>query len=453
MTSKILVIDDDPFTLSILEQELRDAGYHVVTAPTGEEGLQVVGVVEPDLVLLDYMLPGMDGRQVLQKIRDTDQRLPVIVITAHGTIDRAVHTVKQGASDFITKPFESDHVLMTIRNTLDRKRIQQNVELLSWELNSRYDRIIGKSPQIQDAIATSKKVARTSSTVLLLGDSGSGKELFARKIHYWSERREQPFIIVNCVGLSKELLESELFGHEKGAFTGAHQVKKGKMEIADGGTVFLDEVGDISFDLQTKLLRFLQEREFERVGGTKQIRVDVRIIAATNRELDRAVEDGSFRRDLFFRLNVVPLLLPPLRERTEDIPELAYFFLRRFSLETKKPFTQISDEAMDRLLTHAWPGSVRELANTIERAVVLGNGPVLQLADLPPAMAVDANAATKHSPNPCESGSYHQAVQSFKRELVLQTLESCGWNRSAAARTLKLQRTYFSRLLKTLGIS
>jgi len=280
-----------------------------------------------------------------------------------------------------------------------------------------------------------------------LGESGTGKELFARSIHEWSDRRKMPFVAINCVGLSKELLESELFGHERGAFTGAHQVKKGKMEVADGGTVFLDEVGDISQELQTKFLRFLQEREFERVGGTRPIAVDVRIIAATNRNLEQAVQNRTFREDLYHRLNVIAISLPPLRERREDIPLLANYFLQRYSRETKKQFSAITEDAQARLLAYPWPGNVRELANVIERAVVLGDGPTLNIDQLPSRVTgeQDGNAVIFQS--------YHEAIDRYRRQLITAALAQAHGNRAAAAKVLGLHRTHLLKLMRTLDIS
>jgi Nif-specific regulatory protein len=299
---------------------------------------------------------------------------------------------------------------------------------------------------MQQAIDAAKKSAASKSTVLLLGESGTGKELFARAIHNWSERKDRPFVAINCVGLSKELLESDLFGHEKGAFTGAHQLKKGKMEIAHGGTVFLDEVGDISAELQTKLLRFLQEREFERVGGTQPIHIDVRIIAATNRDLQNAIKDGTFREDLYYRLNVVPIKLPPLRERKEDIPELARFFAARFVQEAKKETTELTEQAMGKLESYHWPGNVRELANVIERAVVLGHGSTIEIDDLIP---LTPGTEARKSAEPL---SYHEAVDGHRREVILQALSQTQGNRAAAARLLGLERSYLLKLIKSFQI-
>jgi two-component system, NtrC family, response regulator AtoC len=334
-----------------------------------------------------------------------------------------------------------------VTKVVERKWLDRQVEAFAERVDNRYHIVVGKSPQMHEALNVAKKAAPSRSTILLLGESGTGKEIFARAIHNWSDRKDKPFVVINCVGLSRELLESQLFGHEKGAFTGALELRKGKMELAHGGTVFLDEVGDISTELQTKLLRFLQEREFERVGGTKAISVDVRIIAATNRNLNHAVRDGHFREDLYYRLNVVPLTLPPLRERKEDVPALANYLLKRSGLETKRNFTGITEEALRKLIAYRWPGNVRELANVIESAVVLGQGPELTADDLP--IPVVSNAPTALP----EGFSYHQAIDTYRRELIAKTLAQTDGNRAAAAKLLGLQRTYLSRLIKALRVT
>jgi len=447
LASRILCVDDEPFNLDLLEEELGDQGYLVERATSGAQALRLIASTEPDLVLLDYVMPGVDGLDVLKKMCRDHPDVPVIMITAHGNVQRAVLAMKEGAVDFIAKPFDFEHMFLTIKRTLEGERTKRTVRMLSQELQSRHGHIIGTSSKLKEALDASQKAARFTSTVLLLGESGTGKELFARAIHNWSERKDQPFVVINCVGLSKELLESELFGHEKGAFTGAQQLKKGKMELAEGGTVFLDEVGDIAQDLQPKLLRFLQERQFERVGGTRTINADVRIVAATNRDLEQAVQDGTFREDLFFRLNVVPIVLPSLRERRQDIPELAEFFLRKFAAETKKHFTAIAPEALARLTSYDWPGNIRELINVIERAVVLGEGPEIVASDLPIKGRLQPVAKEENDV------SFQEAVTEFKRELVIKTLDEVAGNRSAAARILKIQRNYFTRLIKALGIS
>jgi DNA-binding NtrC family response regulator len=442
----ILVCDDDADIRTVLADRLEALRYRVIQASCGRDALAVVESQDVQMVLLDVVMPDMDGLAVLGEIRRRGLDVTVIMITAFATIERAVQAMKHGAYDFIPKPFEPDHIALIVAKALERETLKRGIEILTEELDDRHRLVIGQSPAMSRALEIAKKAAASRSTVLLLGESGTGKEVFARAVHKWSERKSQPFIAINCVGLSRELLESTLFGHERGAFTGAVEQKKGKMELAHGGTVFLDEVGDISTELQTKLLRFLQEREFERVGGSRAIRVDVRIIAATNRDLAAAVEKGSFREDLFYRLNVVSLALPPLRERQEDIPGLANYFLGRFAAETKKSFDGIADDAMKKLLSYRWPGNVRELGNEIESALVLGRGPRLSLSDLP-AKIVSAPAGRART-----DISYHAAVDDFRRDLIHKTLAQTQGSRVAAAKILGLQRTYLSRLIKSLGV-
>ena len=442
----ILVADDDPYVQEALKDRLESLGCRVLQAADGLQAVEIIERQTPHMAFLDIEMPGMKGLDVLREIRKRDHNLPVVIITAYGTIGLAVEAMKEGAYDFIAKPFQGGHIALVVQKALEKERLTRGIEVLSEEIDKRYQLTIGASLEMNRALDSARKAAISSATVLLLGESGTGKEVFAHAIHNWSERKDKPFVAINCVGLSRELLESELFGHEKGAFTGASELKKGKIELAHGGTVFLDEVGDISAELQTKLLRFLQEREFERVGGIKPISVDVRIIAATNRDLENALQTGQFRADLFYRLNVVPIALPPLRQRRADIPVLAAYFLQRFAVETKKRFTDISPDAAESLLTYDWPGNVRELANVIERAVVLGQGPELTLLDLP----VNVVSA---APGPAiESSNYHDAVDAYRRELIAKTLEQAQGSRAAAAKMLGLQRTYLSRLIKSLGI-
>jgi DNA-binding NtrC family response regulator len=442
----ILVVDDDPYIRQALEDRLASLGFQVMLASDGIQALEAVERGSPQLILLDIELPGIKGIDVLKEIRRRDIDVPVIMITAYGSIDLAVESMRQGAYDFVPKPFKPGHIPLVVEKALERQRLRREVQVLSEEVGRHYRLIAGKSTKMQQAIDAAKKSAASKSTVLLLGESGTGKELFARAIHNWSERKDRPFVAINCVGLSKELLESDLFGHEKGAFTGAHQLKKGKMEIAHGGTVFLDEVGDISAELQTKLLRFLQEREFERVGGTQPIHIDVRIIAATNRDLQNAIKDGTFREDLYYRLNVVPIKLPPLRERKEDIPELARFFAARFVQEAKKETTELTEQAMGKLESYHWPGNVRELANVIERAVVLGHGSTIEIDDLIP---LTPGTEARKSAEPL---SYHEAVDGHRREVILQALSQTQGNRAAAARLLGLERSYLLKLIKSFQI-
>lgn len=443
----ILVVDDDPYIQKALEDRLASLGYGVVVSADGLKALELFERHSPQLVLLDIELPGMKGLDVLKEIHRRDVEVPVVMITAYGSIDLAVQAMKDGAYDFIPKPFKSGHIGLVVQKAMERQRLRREVSILTEEVDRRYSLVTGNSPKMIDAIDAAKKAAASRSTVLLLGESGTGKELFARAIHNWSERKDRPFVAINCVGLSKELLESDLFGHEKGAFTGAHQLKKGKVEIAHGGTIFLDEIGDVSSELQTKLLRFLQEREFERVGGTQPIRVDVRIIAATNRDLQSAMKEGRFREDLYYRLNVVPIKLPPLRERKDDIPDLARFFAIRFAKEAKKPNMEIDELALAKLCAHDWPGNVRELANTIERAVVLAQNSVLQFDDLAPS------TATGDMRSSSERLSYHQAIEGHRRNVIIEALARTQGNRAAAARLLRLERSYLLKLMKTFQIS
>jgi len=446
MSRRILIVDDEPLNLDLLSQELADLGHVTENSASGADALKKMRGFDPELIFLDYQMPGMNGIEVLREIRKQDKNLPVIIITAYGTIERAVEAIKTGADDFITKPFDPEHLAVVVKKALERAELKSEVEFLARELGGRYRLIAGESKLMAQAVEEARKAANSKSTVLLLGESGTGKEIFARSIHEWSDRKSRPFVPINSVGLSKELLESELFGHEKGAFTGAQQLKRGKMEMANGGTVFLDEVGDISQELQAKLLRFLQEREFERVGGNQPIAVDVRVIAATNRDLEEAVKSGAFREDLYHRLNVIALTLPALRERKEDIAPLADYFLQRFSSETKKVFSEISEDARQKLLDYHWPGNVRELANVIERAVVLGDGPTLTLHHLPSRVVGDLVAPS------LEGQSYHDAVNNHRRQLILDALTQAQGNRAAAAKALGLHRTHLMKLMKALQI-
>src|SRR5499433_680686 len=442
----VLIIDDDPDVQQVLKDRLESLGYRAVPALNGKQGLALLDEESPEMVFLDIELPDMNGLEALKAIRKRQSDVAVVIITAYGTIERAVQAMKDGAYDFIQKPLKPGFVALIVERAMERERLKREVEILSGEAGERYHLVVTKSSSMNLAVVSAKMAATAKSTVLLLGESGTGKELFARAIHNWSERKSGPFVAVNCVGLSKELFESELFGHEKGAFTGAHQLKKGKMELAHGGSVFLDEIGDVSTEIQTKLLRFLQEKEFERVGATKPIQVDVRIIAATNRNLVELVKQGRFRDDLYYRLNVVPIELPALRERKEDIPALVHYFVQRFSKETKKNFTDITPQAMERLLSHDWPGNVRELANVIERAIVLGWGPQITLEDLSPVIASKAPDAR------IDDLPYREALDAYRQQIVVRALSRTQGNRAAAAKLLDIERRHLLRLMKCFGI-
>jgi DNA-binding NtrC family response regulator len=419
-------------------------------ADRGPEALRLCREEPPAIVLLDLVLPGMDGMAVLETIRRDEPDVVVIVITGHGTIARAVEAMKKGAYDFVSKPIDAKHLEIVLSKALERQALRDQNALLSSELGDRYAAIVGDSSQMREVLDVARRAAPSGATVLLLGESGTGKEVIARAIHRWSRRAEQPFVVVNCVALSEELLESELFGHEKGAFTGAHQQKRGKLEVAHGGTVFLDEIGDIRSALQAKLLRVLQDQTFERVGGTRPIQTDVRFVAATNRDLRAAVRDGLFRLDLYYRLNVVSVTLPPLRERAGDVPALAQHFLERYRRELKRELHGITPETLSALRRYAWPGNVRELENVIERAAVLADGPEVTAGDLPTEIR---EAGLTAGMTPEAARTYHAAVEEFKRGLIASTLRRTSGNRTRAARLLGLQRTYLARLIRDLGLA
>jgi len=440
-------VDDDPDILELLSDRLQLMRFEVACAKDGQEALSLLRQEAPPLTLLDLQLPRLSGMDVLHAIRREGLETTVIVITALGTPERAVEAMRAGAYDFIPKPLDPGHLEVVINKALERESLRAENWRLHSELEAEARPIIGRSPAVQDLIRTAKQAAASNATVLLRGESGTGKEILARAIHRWSPRREEPLVIVNCVALSEELLESELFGHEKGAFTGAHQRKRGKAELADGGTLFLDEVGDIRAPLQAKLLRLLQEHEFERVGGTRPIRVDARFIAATNANLEQAMKQGMFRQDLYYRLNVVSLCLPPLRARREDIDDLANHFVAKYCAELKRPPAAISPAAMTLLRGYDWPGNIRELENAIERAVVLSSATEIEPRDLPIAqtsMEEDSEGAA--------DSSYRLAVLNFKRELLRSALLKADGNQTRTAEALGLQRTYLSRLLRELGL-
>ncbi len=443
----ILVVDDDPDILELLSDRLEMMRFEVCTATDGEEALTLLRKEAPPLTILDIQLPKLSGLEVLQAIRREGIETTVIVITAWGTPQRAVEAMRAGAYDFIPKPLDPSHLEVVINKALERDSLRQENRLLQGELEAQDRPLLGECSRIRELVRTAQQAAASNATILLRGESGTGKEILARAIHRWSPRKARPLVVVNCVALSAELLESELFGHEKGAFTGAHQLKRGKVEMADGGTLFLDEVGDIQPALQAKLLRLLQEHEFERVGGTRPIRVDVRFIAATNTDLDQAIRRGSFRQDLYYRLNVVSLTLPPLRERKEDIELLSRHFVEKYSAELKRPPKAFSPAALALLAQYDWPGNVRELENAIERAVVLCPGPEITPNDLP---ILETEGGGKG--DTAAVGSYHEAVLAFKRQILREALVKVGGNQTRAAEALGLQRTYLSRLLKDLSV-
>ena len=372
MKAKVLIVDDDQDIVTMLQDRLDAGGYRTLTAGDGQRGIELIEQESPNLVLLDLYLPRLKGMDVLKRMAQNRQidDIPVIVMTAAGTIPDAVEAMRQGAYDFLTKPLEKDHLLIVIQKALERDSLKRQVAALKSDVQNRYATIVGDSHKIKAIIESAQRAANSDASILLLGESGTGKELFARSIHQWSPRQGMPMVVINCVALTETLLENELFGHERGSFTGADRLQKGKLEMADGGTVFLDEIGDMPLPLQAKLLRVLQDKEFQRVGGTRPVSVNIRFVAATNKDLKQAVKAGQFREDLFFRLNVVSLTLPPLRDRSEDITRLAEFFLKRHAYEAKRPGVTLSPAARSALTHYPWPGNIRELENVLSRAVV-----------------------------------------------------------------------------------
>ncbi len=434
----ILVVDDDPGLRESFRVILEDE-YEVLDVPDGLQALELIRTCPVDLVLLDIRLPGLNGIEVLERIKALDDSLEVVLVTAVTTVRTAVEAMKRGAFDYLTKPFDEDEVLSVIRRALDKRALEREVAYLRTELarTRDFDRLVGQHPSMLRLYETIAQVARTPSTVLITGESGTGKELVARAIHSQGPRRDQPFVAINLAAISESLLESELFGHERGAFTGAHQRKLGRFELAQGGTLFLDEIATLKPELQAKLLRVLQEREFERVGGAQSIKLSARIVAATNADLRKAVEEHRFREDLYYRLAVVPIVVPPLRERREDIPLLVDHFLRKYSHEFKKAILGVSAEALAALQEYPWPGNVRELQNVIERSVALVDGPVIELRDLPlDLMLPDHRRALQAA----EALPLREACEQFERQLVLRVLERVRWNQSEAARLLGVHR-------------
>jgi DNA-binding NtrC family response regulator len=446
----VLVVDDDLGVRESFRLILEDH-YDVTDVPDGPTALDVVRTSAVDLVLLDIRLPGMDGIEVLERIKTLDEGIEVILVTAVKTVRTAVAAMKLGAFDYLTKPFEEDELLSLSRRALERRALEREVAFLRSELARAHDsdEIVGRHPTIEKLHGLIAQVARTQTTVLITGESGTGKELVARAIHHQGPRREGPFIAVNPAAIAETLIESDLFGHERGAFTGAHQRKLGKFELAQGGTLFLDEIGTLRSELQAKLLRVLQEREIERVGGTRPVKIDVRFIAATNTNLKQAVVSGAFREDLYYRLNVVPVVVPPLRERIQDVPLLVEHFIRRDNRRFHKQVEGLSPEALAALNAYRWPGNVRELENVIERCVVLAEGPLVQLNDLPLDVSLPQQATKVRA---AEALPLNEATDQFEQQIVLRVLERVGWNLTEAGRILEIHRNSLRVKLARWGI-
>ncbi len=446
MTDKILVVDDDKGIQFFLGEALSKKGYQVDSAASAEDAISKAGQTPFTLVLLDVKLPGMSGIDAIKKLHQISPLSPIIIMTAFGNRDLAIRATQEGAYDFLTKPVKLDELFIILKRALEKRRLKLEISRLEKSVRKKYEfeNIIGSSGSMQEVFEMVQKVAGTDSSVIIYGESGTGKELIAHAIHANSGRREKSFVKLNCVAIPEGLLESELFGHEKGAFTGAVSQKIGKFELANEGTIFLDEIGDMTITTQAKILRVLQEREFERVGGTKTVQVDVRIIAATNKDLQKAVEEKQFREDLYFRLNVVPIYLPPLRERKEDIPPLVEHFLEEVSQRVKKQINGVSTDVMDALMEYPWPGNVRELENCIERACVVANEELITRDCLPLYMSV---AGEKHEP--IAKGSIDEVLAATEKKLILDALKQSGGVQAKASRLLSItERSLWHRIKK-----
>jgi two-component system, NtrC family, nitrogen regulation response regulator NtrX len=453
VSKTILVVDDEKDIRISLSGILEDEGYQVVTAASGVEGLEKLREELPDLVLLDIWMPGMDGLETLEKIMNLQPHITVIMISGHGTIETAVRATKLGAFDFIEKPLSLDKVLIAVSNALRMKDLYTENEELKRVAGNEHE-LIGGTAVMAALREQIMRVAPTNASVLINGANGTGKELVARSIHYYSQRHDKSFVAINCAAIPEELIESELFGHEKGAFTGALAQKKGKFDLADCGTLFLDEIGDMSLRTQAKVLRILQERCFDRVGGTRLVTVDVRIIAATNKDLNEEIRQGRFREDLYYRLNVVPFRVPALRERADDIPMLVQHFIKLFYRKEGRESKHFAPEALEVLKQYHWPGNVRELKNIIERILIMTSGLSITCDDIP-----DLYGGHSLSPFPCSTlegplalSTLREAREEFEREYLIQKLEENDWNISRTAELIELERSNLHRKIKSYGI-
>ncbi len=456
MPQKILVIDDEKLIRWTLEQHLVKEGYEVTTAESAEKGMDIIAEDIPDLILLDNRLPDMSGLEMLEKVNARERGLMVIMITAYGMVETAVKAMKLGAYDYVSKPFNLEEITFVIKKALEAGSLRTQVKQLRQECKAKVGTIVGESAEMEKVKDLILKIARSdATTVLIQGESGTGKELVAKAIHGASGRADKPFHAMNCAAVPVTLLESELMGHEKGAFTDAKSAKKGLFELADGGTLFLDEIGDMDLSMQAKLLRILEEKTFKRVGGVKDIKVDVRVISATNQELSRAMSDGAFRKDLFYRLQVVPITLPPLRERGRDVLLLANYFIDHFNRECHKSVSGISKEAEEVLLSYSWPGNVRELKNVIERAMILEVERELLVEHLPQELLEEKQASASGIPVSLEGFVIPEqgiSIEDVEHALVRKALEIAGGNQTKAASLLKMPRDAFRRRMKRFGI-
>jgi two-component system nitrogen regulation response regulator NtrX len=450
MKPRILVIDDEASIRDSMRMILEYEGYEFLGAASGEEGVAVVGRESVDLVFLDIKMPGLDGLETLGRLKSVAPDLPVVMISGHGTVATAVEATRLGAFDFIEKPLATERILVTIRNAIGFTRLSDENRTLLRAVESRHE-IIGSSPALRGVLEAVRRAAPTSATVLIRGESGVGKELVARMIHRNSLRARERFVQVNCAAIPDDLIESELFGHEKGSFTGATEKQIGKFELADRGTIFLDEIGDMSLKTQAKVLRVLQEGEVERLGSSRTLKVDVRVIAATNKDLDEELEKGGFREDLFFRLSVIPITVPPLRERTEDLPALVKHFADLFSRENNFRTKRFSVDAMAALQRHRWKGNVRELRNTVERLIIMTAGDVIDVADLPEALRGAARAAAPEG-NAEKLATLREFKESAERAFLVEKLRENAWNISKTAEAIGTPRSNLYKKLEQYNI-
>src|SRR4030081_422132 len=445
----ILVADDDASIRSLLRQLLTDEGYSITEAATGTEVVAQVKESSPDLVIMDVRMPELDGIEALSRVKATNPKTAVLIMTAFGSSNAAIRAMELGAFDYITKPFELDKISHSVKRVLDYQDLTAEVEELRDEISTlvQTERIVGNSPAMQEVYKTIGKVAKADATVLITGESGTGKELVAEALHFNSNRRSGPMVKVSCAALPETLLEAELFGHEKGSFTGAMTQRRGRFEMADKGTIFLDEIGEMTMPTQTKLLRVLQERKIERLGSSLPIKVDIRVICATNKDLQKQVEQNKFRDDLFYRLNVINIHMPPLRDRKEDIPALVEHFLAKHRYSATAQPAAISEEALKRLTEYDWPGNVRELENVVERAVVLSRGQVITSRELPFGDHEDENDDVS-----AERSFFKKSVSQFEKDLIMKALKDAGGNRSKAAEMLGIYRRLLYAKIEECGL-
>lgn len=450
----VLVVDDEPGMCHILKRLLTDEGYHVETATHGDTALKLISDQSYDVVMQDIRMPGMNGMEILDRIREVSPDTAVIMMTAYGTVESAVQAMKQGAYEYISKPFNNDEVLHIVSNAVERKRLLDRTRYLSevLEEKQKFENLIGGSHPMQELYRLIEKVAPTDSTVLILGESGTGKELVAKAIHNQSERADEKFLAINCGALPRELIESELFGHEKGSFSGAHQRKIGLFESADGGTLFLDEIGELPMDLQVKLLRVLEDKKIRRIGSVEPKPIDVRLIAATNRDLQEHIQTGSFREDLYYRLSIIEISLPPLRDRHEDIPMLVDHFIERFNQKMNRSVDGITPEALKKLMDYPFPGNVRELENIIQRSMVLRDSGMIELGDLPKTLSgtVSSNPSAKWI-DPRQL-SFQKARDAFERHYLQELLKQNKGNVTQSAVMAGISRRHLQDLMKKYGL-